>query len=355
MDIKLRSFETNYIIDVAGEIDLYNAFRLRDAVQAMTEKEISAFILNLEKVTYIDSSGIGALLSINATLTRKGLKFCLVRLPPSVMHVLKLTGLIGLLPVKSAEGEALDAFSKKSTPEDLGTGGPRVDGKKRSIWKRVSKAIEQSKTLTVRTFSYLPRERIHIDKILAAFLKAVGMSSLGNNLSYCIHELAGNAKKANAKRLYFADKKLNILDDQHYAAGMESFRQEAVESIDRYQSRLRESGLYVKFQFRKTPTGLEICVRNNVVFTPAEKSRIDGKLAIAKQFSSLADAYTQTEDETEGAGLGLVMTLFMLRNLGFDQDVLTIESSGDETVATLTLMRPSSAPPMETETINNQN
>ena len=83
MDVKVRCFETNYIIDIAGEVDLYNAFRLRDAVHAMTEKKFSVLILNLEKVTYIDSSGIGALLSINTTLTRQGLQFCLVRLPPS--------------------------------------------------------------------------------------------------------------------------------------------------------------------------------------------------------------------------------------------------------------------------------
>jgi hypothetical protein len=57
----------------------------------------------------------------------------------------------------------------------------------------------------------------------------------------------------------------------------------------------------------------------------------------------LADAYTQTEDDAECAGLGIVMMLFVLRNLGFSQDVFAIRTSGDEMVATLTLTRPSTA------------
>ena len=97
----------------------------------------------------------------------------------------------------------------------------------------------------------------------------------------------------------------------------------------------------VKLHFRPIPNGLEICVRNNVPFTRQEKNRIDEKLAIAKRFNSLAEAYTQSEDNSEGAGLGIVMTLFMLRNLGLDQDGFTIRTVGGETPATLTLKRAS--------------
>jgi anti-anti-sigma factor len=365
MDIKVRSFEANYIIDVAGEIDLYNAFLLKDTVKTMIEKKISVLILNLRKVTYIDSSGIGALLSINAMLAPVGVQFRIVRVPPSVMRVMELTRLIGFLPVENTEIEALEEIWNAKTSEGkeaqisgrketqraiLSLRGSWVSARKGSVWENVRHAIDQSKTLTVKTFTYLPGERVHIDKILATFLKAVDMAPLGNNLSYCIHELAGNAKRANTKRLYFAEKKLNILDGRDYALGMQGFKQEAVEKFDNYLVRLRESGLYVKFQFRKISTGLRICIRNNAILTPIEKSRIEEKLAIAKSFSNLADAYARTEDGVEGAGLGIVMMLFMLRNLGFDQDVFDIRTSGAETIATLTLTRPASTPASETET-----
>ncbi len=361
MDITVRGFEANYIIDVAGEIDLYNAFQLKDTVQSMIEKKIDVFILNLRKVTYVDSSGIGLLLSINAMLAQKGMQFRIVRVPPMVMRVMELTRLKGFLPIENTEGEALELIQKTGRQDDRGhkdtalsipdSGGLRVAAGKRSVWESVLHAIDRSKTLTVRTFTYLPSERRHIDRILAAFLKAVDMAPLGNNVSYCIHELAGNAKKANTKRLYFEERKLDILNERDYATGMEGFKQEAVEKVDHYLARLRENGLYVKFQFRKIPEGLRICIRNNVILTPAEKSRIEEKIAIAKDFTSLADAYTRTEDGSEGAGLGIVMMLFMLRNLGFDQDAFTIRTSGTETLATLTLVRPASTNALETETV----
>jgi len=78
----------------------------------------------------------------------------------------------------------------------------------RGLWESVYYAILHSKTLTVTTSTYLPAERIHIHKILGAFLEAAGMAELKNHLAYCVHELAGNAKKANMKRLYFREKNL---------------------------------------------------------------------------------------------------------------------------------------------------
>jgi anti-anti-sigma factor len=340
MDIKVRRFESNYLIDVGGEIDLYNAFQLKDLVQTMIDEKIGVAILNMSEVTYIDSSGIGGLLSINAMLRQKGIQFRVVHVPSAVMRVMELTRLIDFLPIEKTQRNALAVSSKHVSRT-----------RKRSVWESVHHAIEQSKTLTVRTFTYLPGERLHIDRILSVFLKAVDMAPLGNNLSYCIHELAGNAKRANTKRLYFRERQLDILDDRDYAAGMEGFKQEMVGRFDHYLARLRECGLYVKFQFRKIPAGLRICIRNNVILTPAEKRRIEDKLTIAKSFSCLADAYGQSEDGSEGAGLGIVMMLFMLRNLGFDQDAFSIRTSRTETVASLTLMRPASVGAPETESI----
>jgi len=215
--------------------------------------------------------------------------------------------------------------------------------RKRGLWESVYYAIVQSKTLTVSTFTYLPRERVHIDKILGAFLEAAEMNDLRNNLAYCIHELAGNAKKANMKRLYFLEKKLDILNPTDYARGMETFKAETTDRIAHFLTRLRESGLYVKFQFRKLRRGVRIVIRNNSLLTPAEQQRIEQKLAIARNYTCLADAYSTTEDGAEGAGLGIVMMLFMLKNLGFSEDSFSIRVSGGETLATLSLIAPASA------------
>jgi len=124
MDIKARFFRECCIVDVAGEIDLYNAFRLEDAVYTIMEKKVCSFIFNLRRVKYVDSSGIGALLSINAMLARNALSFRIVNVPQAVMKVMELTRLVGFLPTERTELEAMEVLEGKPKPARKET--PRI-------------------------------------------------------------------------------------------------------------------------------------------------------------------------------------------------------------------------------------
>ena len=67
MELKIRKNGDVYIIDVTGEMDLYNSYKLKELVMKMLEKNVKNFVINLEQVDYIDSSGIGALIYICST------------------------------------------------------------------------------------------------------------------------------------------------------------------------------------------------------------------------------------------------------------------------------------------------
>ncbi|MGA2641831.1 MAG: STAS domain-containing protein [Spirochaetia bacterium] len=110
MDITIRKFQENYVIDVAGEVDMYHAHRLKDVVAMMMKKEVCIFILNLKKVTYVDSSGIGALLAINAMLAHEGMAFRIVNVARPVMRVMELTRLVGILPIEANELDAIESI-----------------------------------------------------------------------------------------------------------------------------------------------------------------------------------------------------------------------------------------------------
>jgi len=110
MDITVRKFEENYVIDVAGEVDMYHAHRLKDVVATMMKKEVCIFILNLKKVTYMDSSGIGALLAINAMLAHEGMAFRIVNVAHPVMRIMELTRLVGILPIEANELDAIESI-----------------------------------------------------------------------------------------------------------------------------------------------------------------------------------------------------------------------------------------------------
>ena len=55
MELKIRKNGDVYIIDVTGEMDLYNSYKLKELVVKMLEKNVKSFIINIEQVDYIDS------------------------------------------------------------------------------------------------------------------------------------------------------------------------------------------------------------------------------------------------------------------------------------------------------------
>ena len=53
MELKIRKNGDVYIIDVNGEMDLYNSYKLKELVMKMIEKNVKVFIINLEQVDYL--------------------------------------------------------------------------------------------------------------------------------------------------------------------------------------------------------------------------------------------------------------------------------------------------------------
>ena len=107
MELKIRKNGDVYIIDVTGEMDLYNSYKLKELVMKMLEKNVKSFIINLEQVDYIDSSGIGALIYICSTIKKMNLNLAIANIHGSVKKVIELTKLMGYFPIANSIDEAL--------------------------------------------------------------------------------------------------------------------------------------------------------------------------------------------------------------------------------------------------------
>ncbi|MGL4369461.1 MAG: STAS domain-containing protein [Spirochaetota bacterium] len=112
MEINQRAKADVTILDISGEIDLYNAPEIKDIINQLIEDQKYNVIINLEKVSYIDSSGIGALISSLSNLKKYqgGLK--IINVYASVRKVFELTKLTSFFEIFDAEDEALSSFSK---------------------------------------------------------------------------------------------------------------------------------------------------------------------------------------------------------------------------------------------------
>lgn len=107
MELKIRKSSNIYIIDIQGEMDLYNSYKLKDLVMKMLEKKVTKFIINLDKVDYIDSSGIGALIYICSTIKKMNLKLMVTNVHGSVKKVIELTKLMGYFPMSPTVNDAI--------------------------------------------------------------------------------------------------------------------------------------------------------------------------------------------------------------------------------------------------------
>jgi anti-sigma B factor antagonist len=107
MELKIRKNGEIYIIDVLGEMDLYNSYKLKELVMKMLEKKVVRYIINLEGVDYIDSSGIGALIYICSTIKKMNLRLTITNIHGSVKKVIELTKLMGYFPISPTLEDAI--------------------------------------------------------------------------------------------------------------------------------------------------------------------------------------------------------------------------------------------------------
>jgi len=111
MKISSRSVDGVSILDCSGRITLgEGSITLRDTVRDLLGKGQKKILLNLGDVSYIDSSGIGELVSAFTTVRNQGGELKLLNLTKKVHDLLQITKLYTVFDVKDDEASAVKAF-----------------------------------------------------------------------------------------------------------------------------------------------------------------------------------------------------------------------------------------------------
>lgn len=202
---------------------------------------------------------------------------------------------------------------------------------------KVVQAARSSIPLTVRSFTLPHETEIYLEEILGIFLKELGQERLKDPLAYCLRELAVNAKKANTKRVYFMEKELDLTNEGQYEEGMRNFKQETLDNINHFLDKQKEEGLYIKVIFHTRGGRLNLYVANNTEITKREQFRVYDRIARSRAFDSLEEAMTTVLDDSEGAGLGIVIMVLMLKKIGLDEDAFDIDTKNGETIARIVI------------------
>ena len=108
-----RQIDGVNIVDLNGRITLgEGSVILRDTVRDLLGKGSKHILLNLGNVTYIDSSGIGELVSAFTSVRNQGGELKLLNLTKKVHDLLQITKLYTVFDVRDDEAQAVQSFPK---------------------------------------------------------------------------------------------------------------------------------------------------------------------------------------------------------------------------------------------------
>ena len=111
LNIRERQAGDVTILDMDGKITIgEGSVALRSAVRRLIEEGKKKILLNLSNVSYVDSSGIGELVSSFTTINREGGQLKLLNLTQKIQDLLAITKLLTVFDTYDDEGQALNSY-----------------------------------------------------------------------------------------------------------------------------------------------------------------------------------------------------------------------------------------------------
>ncbi len=111
LQINERQIGNIVILDLIGKITIGDGSNhLRDAVNILLESGQCEIVLNFAEAGYIDSSGIGELISRHTTTKNRGGHLKLLALPKKIRDLLTVTKILGVFETFEDEMQAVTSF-----------------------------------------------------------------------------------------------------------------------------------------------------------------------------------------------------------------------------------------------------
>ena len=114
MDLKIQKHDLCNIISLIGDMDLSSTFKLKDTVRSFIDEDVKNVIIDFKNLSYIDSSGIGALLRINSQFSIPGKSLWFINITGQVLEIIKLAKLHEYFPITTFN-EAIENIKKNTS------------------------------------------------------------------------------------------------------------------------------------------------------------------------------------------------------------------------------------------------
>ena len=111
MEIAERETGSVTVLDLSGKITLGDGDTLlKDKLHSLLHRGKKNVLLNLSNVSYVDSAGLGALVSAYTTVTREGGSLKLANITRKLQDLLSITKLLTVFETFDSEDEAIRSY-----------------------------------------------------------------------------------------------------------------------------------------------------------------------------------------------------------------------------------------------------
>jgi len=104
------------VLVLTGTLTLDSGGELREAVQRVLSRLRCQILMDFSQVTYVDSCGLGEVLQVYTTLSRRGGTLKLLGITPQCRQLLKVAKLMNVLEVFESEQVAIKSFPTNTVP-----------------------------------------------------------------------------------------------------------------------------------------------------------------------------------------------------------------------------------------------
>ena len=128
MDLKLGHYTKDGIevVNVEGEIDIYTAPRLRELLIDLAGKNSYQLVVNMDKVGFLDSTGLGVLVGGLKRVRAHDGSLDLVCTQERILKIFQITGLTKVFGIHQTVDQAIAA--RRGAGKERVTGGEVAEG-----------------------------------------------------------------------------------------------------------------------------------------------------------------------------------------------------------------------------------
>ncbi|EPG74100.1 HDOD domain protein [Leptospira fainei serovar Hurstbridge str. BUT 6] len=199
--------------------------------------------------------------------------------------------------------------------------------------RNVNERIERLNPLYIRITTLNRNVDKLLNVLLDRYLVYLDAISLKESVFSILRESVMNAVKANSKRIFFSENNLNISDPEDYTKGMANFKKEMIRDKERYAELLEKVKFHCLITMAFNRSSFLMRVSNNAPIIAEELKRVENRIGKSREYNDLGEVFADHADDSEGAGLGLAMSLLMLKNEGIEGDCYKLKAEGAVTSA----------------------